>query len=71
MKIKISTIIWLVLLLSMPSFAQNSLKNITGNIVTAENEVVAGATVTLQNTAFTTKTDVDGNFTFSSIPAGT
>ena len=71
MKIKISTIIWLVLLLSMPTFAQNSLKNITGNIVTAENEVVAGATVTLQNTAFTTKTDVDGNFTFTSIPAGT
>ncbi|MBB2147501.1 TonB-dependent receptor [Pedobacter gandavensis] len=71
MKINIFNIIWLLILISSKSFSQPNPGSLKGRILSAEEEPVAGATVQFQNTIISTKTDANGDFRFSAIPAGT
>jgi iron complex outermembrane receptor protein len=71
MKINILFIIMFLLFAGGNVFAQSGFGNLKGQLFTAKNETVAGATVHLKNTGFKTKTDQEGNFEFTKIPAGT
>lgn len=71
MKINIFIITYLCSFFSNNSFAQQTQGTLKGRIVTSTNEAVADATVVFQNSTIGTKTDSEGNFGFSKIPAGT
>jgi len=71
MKINIFTIILLLLLFGNSSFSQSESGHLNGRIVTSKNDAVVGATVHLQNTERNTKTDLEGNFSFTAVPVGT
>lgn len=59
-----------ILLCSIGSYAQTKNGSLKGKIQNQRGEGIAKATVSLQNTAYKTATDDDGNFQFLSIPAG-
>lgn len=61
----------LLLFSSSNSFAQPRSGSLQGYIITAQNDAVSGATVQLQHSNIMAKTDQDGNFKLSNIPAGT
>jgi iron complex outermembrane receptor protein len=71
MKLNIFTIFLLLLLIGNKSIAQSDGGNLKGRIVSASDEALSGATLHLQHTAFSTKTDADGNFSFKAVPPGT
>src|SRR5438874_1756625 len=64
----------LILFLGVPGFAQESTVkgNLAGMVVDASGAIVQGATVTLigPTGTRTTKTDVDGKFTFPTLSPG-
>ncbi len=70
MKSNVYIIMLLLLLACGKSFGQRGAVVLKGRVLNSENEAVADASVLLLNTAFGTKTDLDGNFTFTGIPAG-
>lgn len=51
-------------------YAKAQTATLKGHIETADLTALAGATVALQNTAFTTFTDKNGDFTIANIPLG-
>jgi len=55
---------------SSDSFAQTDYVTLTGRIVNAENEPVAGASITFQNTTLGTTTDAKGHFSLDGIRPG-
>jgi iron complex outermembrane receptor protein len=70
MKIKIFLIIFLFLPVYKLS-AQSPSGSLHGHIISFDNEPIPDANVVFQNTELKTTTDVNGNFSFSNVPAGT
>jgi len=70
MKIKVFLIIFLFISIFRLS-AQTSSGSLHGNIVSFDNEPIPNANIVLQNTALKTTTDLNGNFNFKNVPAGT
>lgn len=70
MKIKVFSIIFF-LLLGTRLFAQSGTGSLNGNIISFQDEPISGASIQLQHTGISTRTDSNGNFSLHDIPVGT
>lgn len=68
----LACLIMLVIVAGGCNYFQSSPGTLNGKVVDLENSTaIANATVVLQGTIYQTKTDTNGNFVFSNVPAGT